>query len=1488
MAGRINTKFVVILAALIVGLAVVGVWALLFAARTSAQEDLSRGLALLKAGNVIDAKEHIGKAVRKGKNDPVILGHYIDVLEQMPSKDLAESTKNCDELRDALAMAVALQPDQAAPLEQLARFYINYGRGMSDSASGWDRIYSHAGDAVKAYPNNLIAQKYRGLALVNRMRSLDVRPDDRKTAEQDLRAVLAKTPDDLEVQYHLALWSVLTARSIQDKEPDRAAQLFKQARDMAVKFVEGHADDIDRMLSQIRIFKELKDEPLVATTLSQIEATALAHPPDSKVVADIVAVMLQNDQTAVDRGPDRLPTTRGVQRSEALVRAALKIQPRDLALQYVLGQLLQAEMDNDGAIAAYRTVQELKIPSSPIDAHLAFFQQRMSLYAQGDLLLGKLLDKSIDPKQQTALSDEVNKIIDFLKRASPDGAAVNALLGKQALVDGQWAKASKFLDQASAMFHESNPEVLMLAARACEGQGDLGAAIKRLETVAQRIPKFLPARYELVRLNMQIRRPAAAEEHRKAILEINPRDRVGLQWTANMLTQQQRYEEAIDLYQRLDPVAHPELAVHIAGVYFAWGKKDKAREVLAEAFQRDPKNLQVLKLLVDLTPDKKEAMALIERSRAVISDKAKPSLNAIQMIVEGQTPLEVQLGAADGEPDPLRKALLRHSIFMSFRKTQEAAKELAVARGLAPDNFDVLQLSFDDALRRSDFNAAQQLVARATALNADAAQGNLYAGRLAMAQEKYAEAAAAFQRAVNLRPTHSDSFVLLGDAQRRANLVMPATDAYRTAVRLNPASLPAMLRLAEVLDARDQYFEALATLRAAVVVAPKNDALVNQYLAYEEVHGDIRLALQFRRDRGERNPTDGNNLRALAVLLGRMNNYPEARQVMDRLIASEGKTPVNLTTSAMLRYQEGAKDDAIKLMADHIKGLGDQVKVEDWMTFARFLFAVGETDQGTEIFHKAIALEDKKEMVASRELGDLLFDRREYSQALVYYRAIWDANIEASRIGPRYAETLMRSDKIDDAKAVLAKVKADSGETAAIVTLEGLIAWSQNDLAAAERNLRKAVNMAPDQPMLHYQAGEFLINQPGRQSEAAAEFQRALALDPRYTNARMALVQLALRQHDGDEAMHQLLTVLHWNPMFLPARQILGQLYLAKDDRVNLRLLLDESAKLFPKEPAWSRLRARLSVREGKYDEAIKSLQQALPLSRDPQIATELALAFLANKQADEAMKLLASPSTSLMMAAKSRAHFALKQNDLGKASLTQAVEMSADYNATGEVVEQAVEAVGSAQAIDLLAGITAPKQVVWVQLFVAGLENEQSRFDAALRRLQSLTQIPDGSPEQIARDRLTAVALAKTGKFAEARAAYERILKTDPRQISALNNLGYLLIQHLNDVQQGLIYAQQANDLAPDVPELVDTLGWGQFKQGNKEAETTLRKSFELRPTPSNCYHLAEIILQKGGSKIEAMEKLEKAKALADQSHDPEFKIAAEKRLAELTQPMR
>ena len=107
---------------------------------------------------------------------------------------------------------------------------------------------------------------------------------------------------------------------------------------------------------------------------------------------------------------------------------------------------------------------------------------------------------------------------------------------------------------------------------------------------------------------------------------------------------------------------------------------------------------------------------------------------------------------------------------------------------------------------------------------------------------------------------------------------------------------------------------------------------------------------------------------------------------------------------------------------------------------------------------------------------------------------------------------------------------------------------------------------------------------------------------------------------------------------------------------------------------------------------------------------------------------------------------------------------------------------------------------------------------------------------ERSASDALIANWLAliyeEAGNLNKAEWYYRQSLSLDPENTVSMNNLAYFLIDKDRNINEGMEIIDRALELTPGIHYMLDTKGWGFYKQGKyKDALKFIQESWDSRP---------------------------------------------------------
>jgi Flp pilus assembly protein TadD len=167
--------------------------------------------------------------------------------------------------------------------------------------------------------------------------------------------------------------------------------------------------------------------------------------------------------------------------------------------------------------------------------------------------------------------------------------------------------------------------------------------------------------------------------------------------------------------------------------------------------------------------------------------------------------------------------------------------------------------------------------------------------------------------------------------------------------------------------------------------------------------------------------------------------------------------------------------------------------------------------------------------------------------------------------------------------------------------------------------------------------------------------------------------------------------------------------------------------------------------------------------------------------------------------------------------------------------------------------------------LLLSNAQYHAEKPEAALSTLQKWLAVqPADTPVKVQ----LATLLDRLGYQTDAIAEYEQLIEQNPENAIALNNLAWL---YGTGDPKGLEYAERAVELAPERPEMLDTLGWLLVKSNKAEhGLLLLQQAIILAPEmPDIRFHLA-FAYDRLGRTDEAREELDVL--LNDTAENPRF----------------
>lgn len=152
----------------------------------------------------------------------------------------------------------------------------------------------------------------------------------------------------------------------------------------------------------------------------------------------------------------------------------------------------------------------------------------------------------------------------------------------------------------------------------------------------------------------------------------------------------------------------------------------------------------------------------------------------------------------------------------------------------------------------------------------------------------------------------------------------------------------------------------------------------------------------------------------------------------------------------------------------------------------------------------------------------------------------------------------------------------------------------------------------------------------------------------------------------------------------------------------------------------------------------------------------------------------------------------------------------------------------------------------------LAQLYEKAKKYDEMGKALDEADKLADSKEDKVNTAFMRGAMFEKLKKFDQAEGEFRKVLASDPDNTSALNYLGYMLVDRNVRVQEAYEMIKKAVDKEPMNGAYLDSLGWAYFRLGKlDEAETYLKRALDqTKRDPAVHDHIAEVYAKKGNLK--------------------------------------
>jgi tetratricopeptide (TPR) repeat protein len=679
-------------------------------------------------------------------------------------------------------------------------------------------------------------------------------------------------------------------------------------------------------------------------------------------------------------------------------------------------------------------------------------------------------------------------------------------------------------------------------------------------------------------------------------------------------------------------------------------------------------------------------------------------------------------------------------------------------------------------------------------------------------------------------------------------------------------------RKTRLLGEADKYFKAgnydkaNVTYLRAIQLDPQNALAFERIGAMWQDDSAPLRAAPFLAKASELDPQNVQNRIRLARCYVAMGQFAEgakeALKVLEQ-VPDNGDALVTLTEAAR-------SNEDVQSAEEQLQKFPKKDDVSFHLASANLFFGRGNTAAAGDAIRQALAV-DSKSSQAHLAMGNLYLLQKEYKQAgeefkkaadlapvrsierLKYVEFEWGmgdadevkrAASDMTRQTPDFlpgwfwlAELAYRDKRYDEALSLLENVFSRDAEFIDGRRLQGDVLLAKGDTKKALEVLERLDQTYPDVPLVKYKlARAYLQNNNINQAKVALD--QAVSFNPSYDDAVLLLGQVNLSTGHGDKVIEPLNDLLKRRPDLTSAALVLAGAYESLERFDDAAVVLEEQAKLFPKDPQLPTALG-LAYRQAKRnDEARQAFEKAAQLSPDNLfLIDQLVELDLQDKHFDAARQLIQrqfekTPNVAAPHYFEGKILAAEGKWDAAEGELQRTLEL--DPNLYG--------------AYDLL-----------VQTYLA-----TNKLPQAVSQLQGLlSKDPNNTPALM----ILALVYDRMKDYPKARDAYEKLLSTQPNFIPALNNLAYLYTERLNNLDKAYELASKARQLLGQDASINDTFGWVLYKRGDyQQALPILQESAQKAgDKPEIQFHLGMTAYMMGQTDLAKVALKKAASATKD-----------------------
>ncbi len=723
----------------------------------------------------------------------------------------------------------------------------------------------------------------------------------------------------------------------------------------------------------------------------------------------------------------------------------------------------------------------------------------------------------------------------------------------------------------------------------------------------------------------------------------------------------------------------------------------------------------------------------------------------------------------------------------------------------------------------------------------------------------------------------AESLVIYGRAHGASGDIESAENFFKKALQLDSGSVTPRLNLAKVYLQKNDFAQAKRYLQEVISIDSKEIEAYYLLANIETRAGDREAALQIYQTLGQIDPKQVQAFYMSGILQMDLGDLDAAQVSVDKLLGSFSDRPEGSRLNGLLLYRQGQYEEAKVALETSLK---TQQHLLSYFFLGLSYYGLENYEIALNQFQKALDLNPGFErarilvamtLLKQKRLDDAIIaiqkvlrtnPNNAYAHNILGSAYLADGQYDkgmaeleaATELDPTLADAHMKRGIFHLSKGQGAEGEADlvKAVAAAPEVLNGRLMLvthylRQKNYSAAIQNLQDGMDGSKADALLNnYLAAAYFSQKKPEQALAALE--KAKQVNPEYLTPYFNIASYHASQSKYDKAIAEYQQVVVKDSRNLRALLGIAALYNVQGKEADLDKIYKPIEATGTEQGFVAA--ARYQLKKKDMVETLAIVDRGLEGHKTSAPLLELKGGLhLQQKQLDNAEStyiklsgLAPERGNSLLV----RLYLSSGQADKAEQLISAVMNSDADkeypYLLSSGLLRSQKDLTGASEILQK--GIATVANPVRLQMQLGRIYEQEGQYQQAEQLYQRIT---DAAPRFSPAYTSLGFIKERNGNKGEARDFYKKSLKYDQKNVPALNNLAYLLVDNFGDNKEALTYAMSAYRLQPNDPRIMDTLGYILVKNNRaSDALNLLEKANELLPEiPAVALHLAMAKIQ-------------------------------------------